>query len=95
MICPSWVRVPRATDRGSRTSSPTSEQTLELPDGGRVFEIGGTDPGCPTPTSCSSTPNVRGLRRKLIYVPFLTPRLSSLWLALTTQLYTRASGAAS
>ena len=31
----------------------------------------------------------RGLRRTLIYVPILTPRLSSLWLGLTTPVYAR------
>ena len=31
----------------------------------------------------------RGLKRLMVSVPFLTPRLSSLWLGLTTPVYAR------
>ena len=56
--------------------------------GNPIFEIGGTD--------CVSYGDVmqeyarqRGLKRLMIRVPMLTPRLSSLWLGLVTPLYAR------
>lgn len=57
-------------------------------DGNPIFEIGGAD--------CVSYEDVmreyarqRGLKRLMIRVPVLTPRLSSLWLGLVTPLYAR------
>ena len=62
---------------------------LDLPEGGDgIFEIGGADR-----TSYAGVlqeyARQRGLRRVLVPVPLLTPRLSSLWLGLTTPVYAR------
>jgi hypothetical protein len=62
---------------------------LDLPPGaGRVFEIGGPDQvsygGLMKEYALQ-----RGLKRLVISVPVLTPRLSSLWLGLVTPLYVR------
>jgi len=66
-----------------------SEPTQRRPaSASRVYEIGGPDP--------SSYKDImrcyaeeRGLRRWMISVPVLTPRLSSLWLGLVTPVYAR------
>jgi len=62
---------------------------IEVPRGeDGIFEIGGADR-----VSYAGIMNEyarqRGLRRLMIPVPFLTPRLSSLWLGLTTPVYAR------
>jgi hypothetical protein len=53
------------------------------PGGSRIFEI-----GCPDVTTYGDLireyARQRGLRRRLISVPMLTPYLSGLWLALVT-----------
>jgi uncharacterized protein YbjT (DUF2867 family) len=54
----------------------------------RVFEIGGAD-RVSYGDLMREYAAQRGLRRAMIRVPFLTPRLSSLWLALVTPLYER------
>lgn len=53
-----------------------------------VFEIGGAD-RVSYQQIMQAYAKARGLRRWLIPVPVLTPRLSSLWLALITPLYAR------
>src|SRR5208282_6444325 len=57
-------------------------------DGNKIFEIGGSDQvyygGL-----MKEYAKQRGLKRLVISVPFLTPRLSSLWLGLVTPLYVR------
>jgi hypothetical protein len=52
----------------------------------RVFEIGGTDRAS-YGDIMNEYARQRGLRRVMIPVPVLTPRLSSLWLGLVTPLY--------
>ncbi|MGQ0615104.1 MAG: DUF2867 domain-containing protein [Planctomycetaceae bacterium] len=92
MITPRWVR--------TRTQPIAVEDVLaylvaalELPVGeSGIFEIGGAD----TATYLElmrEYARQRGLRRLLIPVPFLTPRLSSLWLGLVTPLYARVGRA--
>jgi uncharacterized protein YbjT (DUF2867 family) len=56
--------------------------------GSRVFEIGGPDVVSYGDLMCEYAEQ-RGLRRWMIPVPVLTPRLSSLWLGLVTPLYAR------
>jgi uncharacterized protein YbjT (DUF2867 family) len=88
MVTPRWVRVeaqPIAIDDvlayllGALGADPT---------GNPIYEIGGADR-----SSYGGLMRVyarqRGLRRLLVPVPLLTPRLSSLWLALVTPLYAR------
>ena len=88
MLCPRWVR---------SIAQPIAIEdvlayllaAIALPRGeDGVFEIGGADrvsyAGIMTEYA-----RQRGLRRIMIPVPFLTPRLSSLWLGLTTPVYAR------
>src|SRR5690606_12992585 len=53
-----------------------------------VFEIGGADQAS-YEDIMSEYARQRGLRRRFISVPVLTPRLSSLWLGLVTPIYAR------
>ncbi len=62
---------------------------LDLPvDQSRIYEIGGSDQ-VSYGDIMREYAQQRGLRRFIIPVPVLTPRLSSLWLALITPLYAR------
>jgi hypothetical protein len=62
---------------------------LDLPDdGSRTFEIGGAD-RANYGDLMREYARQRGLRRVMISVPLLTPRLSSLWLGLVTPVYAR------
>jgi len=87
MICPRWVSV-KAQPIAVEDVVAYLMAALQLPEEGAVFEIGGTD-------QVSYGDIMReyarqcGLRRWMISVPVLTPRLSSLWLALVTPLYAR------
>lgn len=88
MICPKWVSV--------KTQPIAIEDLLEYLIAGlhwpdresRIFEIGG-----PSQVSYGDImreyARQRQLRRWLISVPVLTPRLSSLWLGLVTPVYAR------
>jgi len=88
MIAPRWVSVP---------AQPIAIQdllwyllaALELPCvESRVFEIGGADQ-VSYGGLMSEYGRQRGLKRFVLPVPVLTPRLSSLWLGLVTPLYVR------
>ena len=89
MICPAWVRTP---------TQPISIEdlvdyclaALDLPADGRshIFKIGGSDQVSYREIMLEYA-RQRKLRRWLIPVPLLTPRLSSLWLGLTTPVYAR------
>ena len=88
MICPRWVDVrtqPIAID--DLVSYVLAAR--DLPEGGEgVYEIGGPDVVSYRDIMLEYA-RQRGLRRRFIPVPFLTPRLSSLWLGLVTPLYAR------
>src|SRR6478736_7491334 len=88
MICPRWV---------STLAQPISVDdvlaylaaALHLPDGeSRTFEIGGADQASYGDVMREYA-RQRGLKRIMISVPLLTPRLSSLWLGLVTPVYAR------
>ncbi|MEO6236935.1 MAG: SDR family oxidoreductase [Vicinamibacterales bacterium] len=88
MICPRWV---------STLSQPIGiddlvaylAAALHLPDeGSRTFEIGGADRAS-YGDLMREYARQRGLKRLMISVPLLTPRLSSLWLGLVTPIYAR------
>lgn len=88
MICPRWVEV-KAQPLAIEDVIAYLVEALDLPAGqDAVFEIGGPD-------QVSYGEIMReyarqcGLRRWMIPVPFLTPRLSSLWLGLVTPIYAR------
>jgi uncharacterized protein YbjT (DUF2867 family) len=68
-------------------------EALGIPiEGSRVFEIGGADQVSYGEIMMEYA-RQRGLRRTMIPVPFLTPRLSSLWLGLVTPLYAKVGRA--
>ena len=86
MVTPRWVRTP---------TQPIAIEdviayllaALDLPPGeSRVYEIGGADV-VSYGDIMHAYARRRGLRRMMISVPLLTPRLSSLWLSLVTPLY--------
>ncbi len=88
MITPRWVAV---------TAQPIAIQdlldylarSLDLPGGeNRIIEIGGAD-RVSYGDIMREYARQRNLRRLMISVPVLTPRLSSLWLGLVTPLYAR------
>ncbi len=87
MITPRWVAVeaqPIAID----DLLEYLLESLELPAASRVFEIGGADRAS-YGELMREYARQRGLRRVMVPVPVLTPRLSSLWLGLVTPLYAR------
>lgn len=88
MITPRWVRVqaqPIAVDDVlAYLRAGVSLKTS----GNLVFEIGGPD-RVSYRDIMREYARKRGLKRLMISVPFLSPRLSSLWLGLVTPLHTR------
>lgn len=92
MICPRWV---------STLTQPIAvsdvlaylQAALDLPiEGSATFEIGGPDV-VSYGEMMRAYARLRGLRRLLIPVPFLTPHLSGLWLALVTPAQARVGRA--
>ncbi len=83
MICPRWVYT-RTQPIGIRDVLDYVVESISVPgSAGRIVEIGGAD--IITYGDMMTTyAEVRGLRRWLVPVPFLTPRLSSLWVNLVT-----------
>jgi uncharacterized protein YbjT (DUF2867 family) len=88
MVTPRWVSTP---------SQPIAIDdvlgylvaALDLPAGGsRIYEIGGADVVTYGDLMREYAAQ-RGLRRHMISVPLLTPRLSGLWLSLVTPLHAR------
>lgn len=83
MICPRWVKS-LCQPIAVRDVLAYLTEALERPESaGRVFEIGGPDV-LPYREMMLGYARVRGLRRSLIEVPVLTPRLSSYWVDLVT-----------
>jgi uncharacterized protein YbjT (DUF2867 family) len=88
MVCPAWVRTPTQPIALADVVAYLAA-AVYLPHGdSRVFEIGGADV-VSYGGIMQEYARQRGLRRRLIPVPLLTPRLSSLWLGLTTPVYAR------
>ena len=88
MITPRWVHVAAQPIAISDLIAILIE-ALELPlPASRMLEIGGAD-RVSYGELMTEYARQRGLRRVMIPVPFLTPRLSSLWLGLVTPLYAR------
>ena len=88
MICPRWVATPAqpiaVEDVLAYLLAPLDWDGTES----RVFEIGGPDQ-VSYGDIMREYARQRGLRRLMISVPVLTPRLSSLWLGLVTPVYAR------
>jgi len=88
MITPRWVAV-RAQPIGIHDVLQYLRAALDLPvRGSPIYEIGGPD-RLSYGELMREYARQRGLRRFMIPVPVLTPRLSSLWLGLVTPLYAR------
>ena len=87
MVTPKWVAVeaqPIAID----DLLDYLVEALDLPAASGIFEIGGADRASYGDLMREYAAQ-RGLRRLMVPVPVLTPRLSSLWLGLVTPLYAR------
>jgi hypothetical protein len=83
MICPRWVYT-RTQPIGIRDVLDYLAAVLSLPDSSdRIIEIGGADV-ITYGEMMTTYAEVRGLRRWMLPVPVLTPRLSSLWVDLVT-----------
>ena len=88
MICPRWVGT-LAQPIGIDDVLAYLAAALDLPDGeSHTFEIGGADRASYGDVMREYA-RQRGLKRVMISVPLLTPRLSSLWLGLVTPVYAR------
>jgi uncharacterized protein YbjT (DUF2867 family) len=88
MITPRWVAV-RAQPIAIGDVLAYLAAALDLPgDETRIFEIGGPDV-VSYGDLMREYARQRGLRRSMLPVPVLTPRLSSLWLGLVTPVYAR------
>ncbi len=88
MIAPRWVSV-AAQPIAIADLLAYLVAALDLPPGeSGIYEIGGSDQ-VSYGGLMREYARQRGLRRLVISVPFLTPRLSSLWLGLVTPLYVR------
>ncbi len=83
MICPRWVYT-RIQPIAIRTVLDYLTEALEVPEStGKTIEIGGADV-ITYGEMFTFYAEVRGLRRWLVPVPFLTPKLSSYWVHLVT-----------
>lgn len=90
VITPKWVRT-RTQPIAVRNVLEYLTQALEVPESiGRILEIGGNDV-LTYGDMMRIYAKVRGLKRVLISVPALTPRLSSLWVGLVTPIGTRVA----
>jgi uncharacterized protein YbjT (DUF2867 family) len=92
MICPRWVttRVQPIAIRNVLDYLVAALDTEES--AGRVVEIGGADV-LTYQDMIKKYARARGLRRALVRIPFLTPRLSSYWVHLVTPIPTAIAGA--
>ena len=83
MICPTWVHTP-TQPIAIRNVLQYLIAALERPESaGEIVEIGGSDV-LTYAEMFEIYAAVRGLRRWIVNVPFLTPRLSSHWVGLVT-----------
>lgn len=88
MICPRWVETPtQPISVEDVIEYLTRARSVDLA-GSEVVEIGGRD-RVSYGDLMREYARQRGLRRLMIPVPVLTPRLSGLWLGLVTPVYAR------
>lgn len=88
MLTPRWVNVAAQPIAISDVLSYLREALTLKAAGHAIFEVGGPD-RVSYGDLMREYARQRGLRRLMIPVPFLTPRLSSLWLGLVTPLFAR------
>jgi uncharacterized protein YbjT (DUF2867 family) len=86
MVMPRWVSVPAQPIAITDVVEYLLEGLDIAVEGNPIFEIGGTD-RVSYAEIMREYARQRGLRRLMLAVPVLTPRLSSLWLGLVTPLY--------
>ena len=88
MVCPRWVAI-QAQPIAIEDLLAYLVAAIDLPAGpSATYEVGGPDV-VSYGDIMREYARQRGLKRLMIPVPLLTPRLSSLWLALVTPLYAR------
>lgn len=89
MVTPRWVRVTtQPIAIGDVLTYLRAALTVDTGQSSLIIEIGGPD-RVSYGELMQEYARQRGLRRWMIRVPLLTPRLSSLWLGLVTPLYAR------
>ncbi len=91
MLTPKWVHTqcqPIAVDDVLDYLVNALDLPSSVSDHGQIFEIGGPDRASYRDLMLEYA-RQRGLKRMLISVPLLSPRLSSLWLNLFTPVYAR------
>jgi len=89
MVTPQWVRVmAQPIAIGDVLDYLRGALTVDTGSHSLIVEIGGPDQVC-YGELMHEYARQRGLRRLMIPVPLLTPRLSSLWLGLVTPVYAR------
>lgn len=88
MICPKWVKTP-TQPIAIRNVLEYLVEALDRPEtAGRTYEIGGTE-ALTYEDMFRTYAKVRGLKRPILNVPVLTPRLSSHWVGLFTPITNR------
>jgi uncharacterized protein YbjT (DUF2867 family) len=88
MICPAWLATPTQPIAIADIVAYLADAVTLPPGGARIFEVGGPD-RVSYGAIMREYARQRGLRRLMIPVPVLTPRLSSLWLKLVTPRYSK------
>lgn len=88
MITPRWVGTLAQPIAIDDVLSYLLQSAEREPAASRMYEIGGTDQVSYHDLMMAYA-GARGLKRRMIAVPVLSPRLSSLWLGLVTPLYAR------
>lgn len=88
MICPKWVQTPAQPIAIEDVLAFLIAALDHEAEGHDVYEIGGPQQ-VTYRELMREYARQRGLKRLMISVPFLTPRLSSLWLGLVTPVYAR------
>lgn len=83
MLCPRWLKTPTQPIAIDDVVAYLIEARTLPVKGSRIYEIGGTDV-IDYGGLIREYARQRGLKRIMIYVPVLTPYLSSLWLGLIT-----------
>jgi uncharacterized protein YbjT (DUF2867 family) len=88
LVTPRWVSMPAQPIAIDDLLAYLTEALEVDAEGSPIFEIGGAD-RMSYADLMREYARQRGLRRWMLRVPVLTPRLSSLWLGLVTPLYAR------
>ncbi|MFO8100037.1 MAG: SDR family oxidoreductase [Salinibacter sp.] len=88
MICPKWVRTPTQPIAVRNVLQYLMAALVRPASAGEIVEIGGADV-LTYAEMFKIYAAVRGLRRWIVNVPFLTPRLSSHWVGLVTPVSNR------